>query len=89
MQDKETVHAIYEKATRSYNLQSRDITYSHGQEIYKRNFILSDFAKGRNAKFRHKYAKCRLVRAVGSSLNELETVQGVPLGVFHVKDLKL
>ncbi|XP_064554635.1 uncharacterized protein LOC135439771 [Drosophila montana] len=84
----DTMHAVYEKATRSYNLKSREITYAPGQEIYKRNFILSDFAKGRNAKFCHKYAKCRVVRAVGSSIYELETLQGVPLGIFHAKDLK-
>ncbi|KAL7731407.1 hypothetical protein ACLKA6_001429 [Drosophila palustris] len=84
----ETLHKAYEKAERSYNLKARSIKYLPGQEVYKRNFVLSDFRRNVNSKFCRKYVKCRIVRAVGNSLYELETLQGVPLGIFHAKDLK-
>ncbi|KAL7726526.1 hypothetical protein ACLKA6_001148 [Drosophila palustris] len=84
----ETLHRAYEKAERSYNLKARNIKYLPGQEVYKRNFVLSDFRRNVNSKFCRKYVKCRIVRAVGNSLYELETLQGGPLGIFHAKDLK-
>jgi len=85
---KERIHQAYEKALKRYNLMTRDIGYSPGQEIYKRNFVLSDFSKNGNAKFCRKYTKCRVIKALGNSLYALENLRGNPLGVFHAKDLK-
>ncbi|KAL7726635.1 hypothetical protein ACLKA6_010500 [Drosophila palustris] len=84
----ETLHKAYETAERRYNLKTRCVQYSPGQELYKRNFVLSDFRRNINAKFCRKFTKCRVVRAIGNSLYELETLQGDPLGIFHAKDLK-
>ncbi|KAH8287785.1 hypothetical protein KR054_004735 [Drosophila jambulina] len=85
---KERIHQAYEKATKSYNLKAREIRCLPGQEIYKRNFVLSDFSKNRNSKFYRKYTKCRVTKALGNSLYALENVDGNPLGFFHAKDLK-
>ncbi|KAM8701682.1 hypothetical protein ACLKA7_000915 [Drosophila subpalustris] len=71
----ETLHRAYERAERTYNLKTRSIKYLPGQEVYKRNFVLSDFRRNVNSKFCRKYVKCRIVRAVGNSLYELETLQ--------------
>jgi len=85
---KERIHQAYEKAAKSYNLKAREIRYSPGQEIYKRNFVLSDFSKNKNSKFCRKYTKCQVTKALGNSLYALENLRGNPLGVFHAKDLK-
>jgi len=59
-----------------YNLKEREIKYVPGQEVFKRNFGLSEFNRNINAKFCRKYVKCRIVRPVGKSPYELETMQG-------------
>lgn len=87
-QVQETLHRAYEKSAKQYNLKARDVQFAAGQEVFKRNFVLSDFAKNLNAKFCRRYTKCRVVRPVGQCLYELETLQGNPLGVFHAKDIK-
>jgi len=54
----------HERVERRYNLKTRCVTYSPGQELYKRNFVLSDFRRNLNAKFCQKYTKCRVVRSI-------------------------
>jgi len=46
---KERIHQAYEKAAKRYNVKPREIRYSPGQEIHKRNFVISDFSKNRNS----------------------------------------
>ncbi|KAH8351779.1 hypothetical protein KR084_012871 [Drosophila pseudotakahashii] len=84
----ERINETYERSAKQYNRRAKEIRYLPGQEIFKRNFILSDFKNNINAKFCRKYSKCRIVRPVGNNLYELETLQGKRLGVFHAKDLK-
>ena len=84
----QNLEKAYKKGTKLYNKRSRVIRYLPGQEIYKRNFVLSDFAKNINAKFCRKFIKCRVLRPVGQNLYELESLEGKNLGVWHAKDLK-
>ncbi|BFF96484.1 uncharacterized protein DMAD_05120 [Drosophila madeirensis] len=51
-----------------------------GQEVYRRNFTLSDFGKSYNAKFARKFLKCRVVRPVGNNAFELVDLAGKPVG---------
>lgn len=50
--------------------------------------MLSSFEKNVNAKFCKKFSKCRIHRVVGNNMYELETLSGLPLGVYHSKDIK-
>jgi len=84
----EKLHLAHEKATQQYNKRAREIVYKSGQEVFKRNFVQSNFSKNINAKFCPKYVKCRIVKPVGSSLYEIEDLRGKPLGTIHTKDLK-
>ena len=85
---KANMHKAYENSARPYNARARTVKFVPGQEIYKRNFVLSDFKSGVNAKFCKKFVKCRVVKVQGNNMYELETLQGKPLGTFHTKDLK-
>lgn len=85
---KENLHKAYQKSSERYNKRARVIKFKPGQEVYRRNVVLSDFSKNRNSKFCKKFLKCRIVRPVGENMYELETMQGKPIGVYHVKDIK-
>lgn len=75
---KSNIHESYEKSAQRYNKRARNVRFVPGQEVYRRNTILSDFEKGRNSKF-----------SIGNNMYELETLQGKKIGIFHVKDIKV
>ncbi|KAH8285508.1 hypothetical protein KR054_010175 [Drosophila jambulina] len=83
------LHQAYERSSRQYNKRAREFHAQPGQEVYRRNFTLSDFNKSYNAKFARKFAKCRVVRPVGNNMFELEDLAGKPIGIYHAKDLRL
>ncbi|KAH8329809.1 hypothetical protein KR074_010663 [Drosophila pseudoananassae] len=85
---KERIHQAYEEAAQRYNLKTKKVKYLPGQEVFKRNFVLSNLRKNINAKFCKKYVKCRVCKVLGNSLYALENLRGQPIGVFHAKDLK-
>lgn len=78
----------YDKGAKTYNLRTRKVVYVPGQEIYRRNFQLSDFSKAFNAKLAPKYMKARIHSKIGNNLYQLEDLKGKILGVFHAKDLR-
>lgn len=81
--------AAYRRHEKAYNLRGKAVDFKPGQEVYRRNFQLSNFAKGVNAKLGKQWLKSRVVRKLGSSMYELEDMDGkkVPLP-YHGKDLK-
>lgn len=85
---KEKLHSAYERNVKSYNKRSRIITYHPGQEIYRKNFVQSNFAKGINAKLCKPWLKCRVRKAVGKSQYEIENLNGQLIGVIHAQHLK-
>ncbi|KAL7725118.1 hypothetical protein ACLKA6_018827 [Drosophila palustris] len=82
------LHAAYERSSLRYNERARELHLVPGQEVFRRNFSLSNFSKAYNAKFARKFVKARVVRSVGSNMYELEDEQGRPVGVFHSKDIR-
>ncbi|KAI8115825.1 hypothetical protein CVS40_12022 [Lucilia cuprina] len=85
---KENLLIAHEKATRRYNLRSRDISYKPGQVVLRKSFQQSDMKKGINAKLLPPYVKCKVRKRVGTSYYELETTSGKYIGMYHAKDLK-
>lgn len=79
-------HITHEKA---YNPRSRQVSYKIGQEVFRRNFAQSDFAKGFNAKLGKQWVKARVVEKKGTCIYILEDMQGkaIPLS-YHAKDLR-
>lgn len=86
---KKNMHEAYERSARRYNKRARNVKFVPGQEVYRRNTVLSDFEKNRNSKFCKKFLKCRVTRPVGNNMYELETLQGKTIGVYHAKDIKM
>lgn len=88
-QIQERLRRSHIKHEATYNTRSRFVSYVPGQELYRRNFTQSDFAKSYNAKLAKKFVKCRVVRKIGTVMYELEDMQGVPIIMkYHAKDLR-
>lgn len=83
------MHNAYQRSSARYNQRARVVKFVPGQEVYRRNVVLSDFSKNKNSKFCRKFLKCRIVKPVGNHMYELETMQGRKIGVYHVKDIKV
>lgn len=54
------IHEAYERNTRSYNKRSRVVSFKPDQEVYRKNFVRSNFKKGINSKFGKPWLKCRV-----------------------------
>lgn len=80
--------AAHEKYSKTYNTRSREVSYSAGQEIFRRNHTQSDFSKNINAKFSQKFVKGRIRKILGSNRYEIEDLAGKFVGVYHSKDLR-
>ncbi|KAH8303054.1 hypothetical protein KR059_004937 [Drosophila kikkawai] len=86
---KQHLHQAYERSSRQYNKRAREFNVKPGQEVFRRNFTLSDFGKNYNAKFARKFVRCRVVKPLGNNMFELENLAGKPIGIYHAKDLRL
>lgn len=77
------------KASARYDLRRRDIQYVVGQQVYKRNYVLSDAAKYYSAKLAPKFVGPYIIHKRCSPwMYELKDMNGVLKGVWSVKDLK-
>lgn len=86
---RKNLQSAYHRHQQAYNRRSRKVTYSVGQEVFRRNFALSNFAKAQNAKLGKQWLKCRIVRKLGESTYELEDLNGNAIKLpHHAKDLK-
>lgn len=88
-QIQDRLQRAHDKHEAVYNTRSKFVSYVPGQELYRRNFTQSDFAKNYNAKLAKKFLKCRVVRKIGTAMYELEDLQGAPISMrYHAKDLR-
>lgn len=86
---RQNLKSAHQKHEKTYNTRSRQVTFRPGQEIFRRNFAMSDFVKGFNAKLGRQWLKARIVRQIGTAMYELEDLAGKALAMtYHAKDLK-
>nr|XP_043067505.1 uncharacterized protein LOC122321516 [Drosophila bipectinata] len=78
----------HERNENRYNLRSRVVTFSEGQEVFRRNFKQSCFKTGFNSKLGPAFIKARVRKKIGKSYYELEDLQGQRIGVYHAKDIR-
>jgi len=69
-----------QKNERLYNLRSKGVSYTEGQELFRRNFKQSNFQVGYSAKLGPAFIKARVRRKLGNSYYELEDLQGRLVG---------
>lgn len=86
---KTNLEAAYHRHEKAYNVRCRVVNFAPGQEVYRRNFQLSNFAQGLNAKLGKQWLKSRIVRRLGNLMYELEDLTGKTLKLpYHAKDIK-
>lgn len=78
----------YDEYSNRYNLRSRKVEFQVGETVLKKNFILSDAAKGVSASLNAIFVKAIVVKKLGNSCYRLKSMAGKDIGVFSVKDLK-
>lgn len=79
----------YEKSGVHYNLRRRNITFEPGQQVWRKNYSLSDASKQFAAKLAPKFIGPFIIKRKTSSVTyELATNTGKSIGIWHVKDLK-
>lgn len=71
-----------------YNLRRRQAKFSVGDIVWKTNYTQSDAQNFKMAKLAPKFVKCRVTRVLSPLVYELETMNGHPLGSWHIKDIK-
>ncbi|KAH8280195.1 hypothetical protein KR054_000804, partial [Drosophila jambulina] len=88
IQDKvrKSLETSYDRSRQRYHQRARVFTAKSDQDVYRWNFVLSDFGKQFNAKFPRKFLKSRVVKAVGYNAYEL---QGRSFGVYPAKDIRV
>lgn len=78
----------HDRASKSYNMRSRPSNFQKGQVVFRKNHILSNQAKGINAKFMPKFVKCRIREKIGNCLYDIEDINGKYVGRYHASDIK-
>lgn len=80
----------YNKCANTYNLRKRPSEkYAVGSLVWKKNYVLSSGVENFAAKLAPKNILCRVRKAIGSLVYELEEeASGKNIGRWHVKDLK-
>lgn len=88
-QVRKNLQSAYERHERAYNVRSRNVEYKVGQELYHRNYQLSNFANAYNAKLGKQWIKARVLKRLGQSMYQLEDLNGRIVKLpYHAKDLK-
>ncbi|KAH8351252.1 hypothetical protein KR059_012449, partial [Drosophila kikkawai] len=90
---KKNSRKAYETNVKQYNVRANHIVFNprrvkEGQEVFKRNFHLSNFSQNYNKKLGHQFSKCRIKKKLGSSFYLLETLAGKEIGTYHAKDIR-
>lgn len=86
---RDNLRKAHQTHTTVYNRRSRFVNFRPGQEVFRRNFTQSSFAKQYNAKLAKKFVKCRIRRKVGSAIYEVEDMKGKKLPFnYHAQHLK-
>lgn len=88
--DKVREHLLnaHAKNATHYNLRRRNAKFSVGDVVWKSNYTQSDAQNFKMAKLAPKFLKCRVTRVLSPLVYQLETMDGHPLGSWHIKDIK-
>lgn len=86
---KRKIEVARDRNERVYNLRRRDVQFTVGDQVWRRNKALSDATVQFSAKLAPKYlGPFRVKRKIGSGSYELEDETGKSSGIWHVQDLK-
>lgn len=72
---------------KQYNLRTTTTNFQQGQEVFRRNFVLSDKSNKICKKFCRKFVKVRIRKVLGANRYETEDLNGNYDGIYHGKDI--
>lgn len=85
----EKLQDAYEKREKRYNLRARPIAFARGDQVFRRNFVLSNAGKRFCAKLAPKFVPAVILERVGSNCYRLAEPDGKPLpGTYSTADIK-
>lgn len=84
---KENIKKGSMQVEKRYNLRAKPIQFNEGDVVYKKNFELSNAAKGISAKLNDPFVKCIIAKRKGSNTYLLKDFNDRLLGIFHAKDI--
>lgn len=86
---KKSLGKAYERSRVVYNLRRRPDPFHVDQQVYRKNFVLSDAAKKFTAKLAPKYiGPYRITKCVSPYVYQLQDSDGKDGGIWSAKDLK-
>lgn len=78
----------HEKSTKQYNLRARPNKHEIGDQVWKKNTVLSNKTDGIMHKLLKRYDKCTVIAHAGHNIYTLADEKGRTIGNFHSKMLK-
>lgn len=83
-----SLHKAYERNAKTYNLRKREMRFSVGDLVWRRNKVLSNAANYFTAKLAPKYVLNKVSRVHSSLVYTLEDLANNSQGKWHVEHLK-
>lgn len=83
----ENLQKAHDQNEKKYNLRATVKNFNEGQEVYRRNFVLSDKSNKICKKFCKKFVKVRIRKVLGANRYETEDLSGKYDGIYHGKDI--
>lgn len=84
----EKLTKAYQRNCKTYNLRKREVRFSVGDKVWKRNRQLSDANKKFASKLSPKFVLCEITKKISNLVYELKDVNTGKLGNYHVRDIK-
>ncbi|XP_072393875.1 uncharacterized protein [Diabrotica undecimpunctata] len=78
----------YERNAKTYNLRKRDVQFNVGDQVWRKNMVLSSAPKHFMAKLAPKYILCTVIKKLSPLVYVLRNPDGSNAGNWHIKDLK-
>lgn len=85
---RKNMHKAYLQYANAYNLRKREISFSIGDKVWRRNKVLSNAANKFAAKLAPKFVLCTVTKKLSRLVYTLSNPDGSTAGNWHVKDLK-
>lgn len=86
---RKNLQKAFDKYSHHYNLRSRDVEFTPGQQVFVRVHSLSDKSKNFTAKFAPTFVKAFILSKHGKVNYLVSDENGKTLGTYHAKDIKL
>lgn len=83
----ENLAKTHDTNKKRYDTRAKTITFNIDDEVWRKNFVLSDAQKGFTKKFARKFIKARIRKVLGNNRYEIEDAKGAYVGVFHGQHL--